>query len=77
MSLVSPFEDVCFDTLSLIHLYFLLRDKETSKYTALDSSYEELISKTSYFTPTCYSFAAQVTAKKSIFNTKFSSNGKC
>ena len=30
-------------------------------------------------TPTCYSFAAQpqVTAKKPIFNTKFTANGKC
>ena len=28
-------------------------------------------------TPTCYSFEAQVTAKKPIFNTKFTANGKC
>ena len=28
-------------------------------------------------TPTCYSFADQVTAKKLIFNTKFTANGKC
>ena len=28
-------------------------------------------------TPTCYSFADQVTAKKPIFNTKFTANGKC
>ena len=40
--------------------------------------YEELVfQKPLTSTRTCYSFAAQVTAKKPIFNTKFTAYGKC
>ena len=38
---------------------------------------KSLFSKPLTSTPTCYSFADQVTAKKQIFNTKFTAKGKC